>query len=53
MCIIADMKANPDDLLVLLEVSRSAKFTTAAKALGLKMGDPYFKVRRFLEQVEG
>lgn len=24
--------------------------TTEAKALGLKMGDPYFKVRRFLEQ---
>ncbi|KQQ90192.1 LysR family transcriptional regulator [Pseudarthrobacter sp. SL88] len=29
------MNANPDDLLVLLEVSRSAKFTTAAQALGL------------------
>jgi DNA-binding transcriptional LysR family regulator len=29
------MKANPDDLLVLLAVSRSAKFTTAAQALGL------------------
>jgi DNA polymerase V len=24
--------------------------TPEAKALGLKMGDPYFKVRRFLEQ---
>jgi len=35
MCRIADMKANPDDLLVLLAVSRSAKFTTAAQALGL------------------
>ncbi|HEY8699446.1 MAG TPA: LysR family transcriptional regulator [Arthrobacter sp.] len=29
------MDANPDDLLVLLAVSRSAKFTTAAQALGL------------------
>jgi DNA-binding transcriptional LysR family regulator len=29
------MKANPDDLLILLAVSRSAKFTTAAQALGL------------------
>lgn len=29
------MKASPDDLLVLLAVSRSAKFTTAAQALGL------------------
>ena len=29
------MKANPDDLLVLLAVSRSAKFTTAAQVLGL------------------
>ncbi|WP_461188915.1 LysR family transcriptional regulator [Arthrobacter sp. Z4-13] len=29
------MKANPDDLLVLLAVSRSARFTTAAQALGL------------------
>jgi len=29
------MKANPDDLLVLLAVSRSAKFTTAGQALGL------------------
>lgn len=29
------MNPNPDDLLVLLEVSRSAKFTTAAQALGL------------------
>ncbi len=29
------MKANPDDLLVLLAVSRSAKYTTAAQALGL------------------
>ena len=29
------MKANPDDLLVLLAVSRSTKFTTAAQALGL------------------
>lgn len=35
MCTIADMNPNPDDLLVLLEVSRSAKFTTAAQALGL------------------
>src|SRR5918997_1884204 len=35
MCRIADMNANPDDLLVLLAVSRSAKFTTAAQALGL------------------
>ena len=34
-CTIADMDANPDDLLVLLAVSRSAKFTTAAQALGL------------------
>lgn len=24
--------------------------TAEAKALGLKMGDPYFKVRRFLER---
>jgi DNA-binding transcriptional LysR family regulator len=29
------MEANPDDLLVLLAVSRSAKFTTAAQVLGL------------------
>ena len=29
------MNANPDDLLVLLAVSRSAKFTTAAQTLGL------------------
>ncbi|WP_395405360.1 LysR family transcriptional regulator [Arthrobacter sp. UC242_113] len=29
------MDANPDDLLVLLAVSRSAKFTTAAQVLGL------------------
>ncbi len=35
LCIIADMIARPDDLLVLLEVSRSAKFTAAAQALGL------------------
>lgn len=35
LCIIADMNVNPDDLLVLLAVSRSAKFTTAALALGL------------------
>lgn len=35
VCRIADMNANPDDLLVLLAVSRSAKFTTAAQALGL------------------
>ena len=35
VCTIADMNANPDDLLVLLAVSRSAKFTTAAQALGL------------------
>ena len=34
-CKIADMDANPDDLLVLLAVSRSAKFTTAAQVLGL------------------
>lgn len=35
VCTIADMNVNPDDLLVLLAVSRSAKFTTAAQALGL------------------
>src|SRR3954462_10636509 len=35
VCTIADMNANPDDLLVLLAVSRSARFTTAAQALGL------------------
>jgi DNA-binding transcriptional LysR family regulator len=35
MCTIADMNVNPDDLLVLLAVSRSAKFTTAAQSLGL------------------
>ncbi|SLK11522.1 DNA-binding transcriptional regulator, LysR family [Arthrobacter sp. P2b] len=35
VCRIADMNTNPDDLLVLLAVSRSAKFTTAAQALGL------------------
>ncbi|AUZ33403.1 LysR family transcriptional regulator [Arthrobacter sp. PGP41] len=29
------MEINPDDLLVLLAVSRSAKFTTAAQSLGL------------------
>ncbi|MUU71083.1 LysR family transcriptional regulator [Pseudarthrobacter sp. GA104] len=29
------METNPDDLLVLLAVSRSAKFTTAAQSLGL------------------
>ncbi|MET3809908.1 LysR family transcriptional regulator [Arthrobacter sp. UYEF3] len=29
------MNANPDDLLVLLAVSRSARFTTAAQVLGL------------------
>jgi DNA-binding transcriptional LysR family regulator len=29
------MNVNPDDLLVLLAVSRSAKFTTAAQSLGL------------------
>ncbi|WP_427173335.1 LysR family transcriptional regulator [Arthrobacter sp. 92] len=29
------MNTNPDDLLILLAVSRSAKFTTAAQALGL------------------
>ncbi|BCW04192.1 LysR family transcriptional regulator [Arthrobacter sp. NtRootA1] len=29
------MKPNPDDLLILLAVSRSGKFTTAAQALGL------------------
>lgn len=35
VCRIADMHPNPDDLLVLLAVSRSGKFTTAAQALGL------------------
>jgi DNA-binding transcriptional LysR family regulator len=35
VCRIADMNTNPDDLLILLAVSRSAKFTTAAQALGL------------------
>jgi DNA-binding transcriptional LysR family regulator len=35
VCRIADMDPNPDDLLVLLAVSRSGKFTTAAQALGL------------------
>jgi DNA-binding transcriptional LysR family regulator len=35
MCRIAEMNPNPDDLLVLLAVSRSGKFTTAAQALGL------------------
>lgn len=35
MCKIADMNPNPDDLLILLAVSRSGKFTTAAQALGL------------------
>lgn len=35
MCKIADMKPNPDDLLIFLAVSRSGKFTTAAQALGL------------------
>lgn len=35
VCTIADMETNPDDLLVLLAVSRSAKFTTAAQSLGL------------------
>ncbi|CAA9266683.1 MAG: Transcriptional regulator, LysR family [uncultured Arthrobacter sp.] len=35
LCIIADMIARPDDLLVLLEVSRSTRFTAAAQALGL------------------
>ena len=35
VCRIADMETNPDDLLVLLAVSRSAKFTTAAQSLGL------------------
>jgi DNA-binding transcriptional LysR family regulator len=35
VCRIADMDTNPDDLLVLLAVSRSAKFTTAAQVLGL------------------
>lgn len=29
------MNVNPDDLLVLLAVSRTAKFTAAAQALGL------------------
>jgi hypothetical protein len=33
MCKIADMNPNPDDLLILLAVSRSGKFTTAAQAL--------------------
>lgn len=32
---IADMDTKPNDLLVLLTVSRSAKFTTAAQTLGL------------------
>lgn len=32
---IADMDTTPNDLLVLLTVSRSAKFTTAAQTLGL------------------
>ena len=35
VCRIADMKPNPDDLLIFLAVSRSGKFTTAAHALGL------------------
>jgi len=35
VCRIADMKPNPDDLLIFLAVSRSGKFTTAAQALGL------------------
>lgn len=35
VCRIADMNPNPDDLLILLAVSRSGKFTTAAQALGL------------------
>ncbi|QYF73363.1 LysR family transcriptional regulator [Cryobacterium sp. PAMC25264] len=42
MCIIADMSespvtgsANPDDLLVLLAVARTGRFTTAAESLGL------------------
>lgn len=35
MCKIADMNPSPDDLLILLAVSRSGKFTTAAQALGL------------------
>ena len=35
VCRIADMNPNPDDLLVLLAVSRSGKFTTAAQDLGL------------------
>lgn len=35
MCKIADMNIKPDELLMLLAVSRSAKFTTAAQALGL------------------
>ena len=35
VCRIADMDTNPDDLLVLLAVSRSAKFTAAAQVLGL------------------
>src|SRR5260370_36701972 len=42
MCILADMEKptpaalpNPDDLLVLLAVARSGRFTTAAESLGL------------------
>ncbi len=35
MCIIADMSTDPQDLLVLLAVARSGRFTTAGEALGL------------------
>ena len=35
MCDIADVTPDPHDLLVLLAVSRSGRFTTAATALGL------------------
>ncbi|WP_368499429.1 LysR family transcriptional regulator [Herbiconiux sp. A18JL235] len=34
MCIIADVKPDPQDLLVLLAVSRTGRFTSAADALG-------------------
>lgn len=34
-CRTAEMNTNVDDLLILLAVSRSAKFTTAARVLGL------------------
>lgn len=35
MCIIADMATDPQDLLVLLAVSRSGRYTSAAMTLGL------------------